>query len=95
MIRVGVIVIVAILSSATVLFACHLPRALFSPSDDIEQAIHLELQHVGKSVHCSLFGISNHILVEDLKNLVGQPGRNGDPCGCPPWNRSPPIARPC
>lgn len=46
------------------------PIALFSPYDDVEGAIHTELQKVGSSVHCSLYGISNKTLAGDLEALA-------------------------
>jgi phosphatidylserine/phosphatidylglycerophosphate/cardiolipin synthase-like enzyme len=46
------------------------PTALFSPYDDVEAAIHTELQKVASSVHCSLYGISNKTLAGDLEALA-------------------------
>jgi mitochondrial cardiolipin hydrolase len=46
------------------------PVALFSPYDDVQEAIHSELQKVNASVHCSLFGISNKTLAGDLEALA-------------------------
>ncbi len=41
----------------------------FSPYDDIEKVVHQELSLANRSVSCSLFGITNPKLVNDLVDL--------------------------
>jgi phosphatidylserine/phosphatidylglycerophosphate/cardiolipin synthase-like enzyme len=47
---------------------CNL-ASYFSPFDNIEAVIHKELMKAQKSVHCSLYGISNRSLEQDLIGL--------------------------
>ncbi len=44
-------------------------NSYFSPFDNIEDAVHAKLLLSKKSVHCSLFGISNEQLAQDLVTL--------------------------
>ena len=53
-----------VLSVSTV-WACEV-QPLFSPTDRVDDAIHAQLQHASKSVHCSLYGITNLRLANDL-----------------------------
>jgi len=53
-----------VLSVATV-WACEV-QPLFSPYDKIDDAIHTQLTQSRKSVHCSLYGITNLRLANDL-----------------------------
>jgi phosphatidylserine/phosphatidylglycerophosphate/cardiolipin synthase-like enzyme len=53
-----------VLSVSTV-WACEV-QPLFSPTDKVDDAIHAQLLHANKSVHCSLYGITNLRLANDL-----------------------------
>jgi len=53
-----------VLSVSTV-WACEV-QPLFSPNDKVDDAIHAQLQHANQSVHCSLYGITNLRLANDL-----------------------------
>ncbi len=46
-------------------WACEV-HPLFSPYDKVEDAIHAKLEGASKSVHCSLYGITNQRLANDL-----------------------------
>src|SRR3989454_9722096 len=46
-------------------WACEV-RPLFSPYDKVDDAIHAQLERASKSVHCSLYGITNLRLANDL-----------------------------
>jgi hypothetical protein len=54
--------------------ACDI-TTFFSPSDNIEAVIGRELIKAKKSVHCSLFGISNPNLAQNLIKQERWPGR--------------------
>jgi len=41
-------------------------QPLFSPYDNVEVAIHTQLKQASKSIHCSLYGITNQRLADDL-----------------------------
>ena len=51
--------------SVSTVWACEV-QPLFSPYDEVGEAIHAQLQGANKSIHCSLYGISNLRLAEDL-----------------------------
>jgi phosphatidylserine/phosphatidylglycerophosphate/cardiolipin synthase-like enzyme len=53
-----------VLAVSTV-WACEV-RPLFSPYDKVDDAIHAHLVQASKSVHCSLYGITNLRLANDL-----------------------------
>src|SRR2546427_768792 len=53
-----------VLAVATV-WACEV-QPLFSPYDKVDDAIHAKLVQANKSVHCSLYGITNLRLANDL-----------------------------
>jgi phosphatidylserine/phosphatidylglycerophosphate/cardiolipin synthase-like enzyme len=53
-----------VLSVSTV-WACE-AQPLFSPYDKVDDAIHTQLEGASKSVHCSLYGITNVRLANDL-----------------------------
>src|SRR5256712_7728698 len=53
-----------VLAVSTV-WACEV-RPLFSPYDKVDDAIHAQLERASKSVHCSLYGITNVRLANDL-----------------------------
>jgi phosphatidylserine/phosphatidylglycerophosphate/cardiolipin synthase-like enzyme len=46
-------------------WACEI-QPLFSPYDKVDDAIHTQLVRASKSVHCSLYGITNLRLANDL-----------------------------
>jgi phosphatidylserine/phosphatidylglycerophosphate/cardiolipin synthase-like enzyme len=46
-------------------WACEV-QPLFSPYDKVDDAIHAQLEQASKSVHCSLYGITNLRLANDL-----------------------------
>ena len=46
-------------------WACEV-QPLFSPYDKVDDAIHVQLEQASKSVHCSLYGITNLRLANDL-----------------------------
>jgi hypothetical protein len=46
-------------------WACEV-QSLFSPYDKVDDAIHARLGQASKSVHCSLYGITNQRLANDL-----------------------------
>ena len=46
-------------------WACEV-QPLFSPYDKVDDAIHTQLERASKSVHCSLYGITNLRLANDL-----------------------------
>src|SRR5256885_13528283 len=46
-------------------WACEV-QPLFSPYDKVDDAIHAQLVQASKSVHCSLYGITNLRLANDL-----------------------------
>jgi mitochondrial cardiolipin hydrolase len=46
-------------------WACEV-QPLFSPYDKVDDAIHAQLKQASKSVHCSLYGITNLRLANDL-----------------------------
>src|SRR5438128_8375026 len=46
-------------------WACEV-HPLFSPYDNVENAIHAQLEQSSKSIHCSLYGITNLRLANDL-----------------------------
>lgn len=62
------ILILIIWSSTAWADTCDI-ASFFSPFDDVEEVIHQELTKTKRTVHCSLFGISNPRLVQDLINL--------------------------
>jgi len=53
-----------VLAVSTV-WACEV-QPLFSPFDKVDDAIHAQLKQASKSVHCSLYGITNLRLANDL-----------------------------
>src|SRR2546430_16526906 len=53
-----------VLAVSTV-WACEV-QPLFSPYDKVDDAIHAQLVQASKSVHCSLYGITNLRLANDL-----------------------------
>jgi phosphatidylserine/phosphatidylglycerophosphate/cardiolipin synthase-like enzyme len=53
-----------VLAVSTV-WACEV-QPLFSPYDKVDDAIHAQLLQASKSVHCSLYGITNLRLANDL-----------------------------
>src|SRR5712692_899669 len=53
-----------VLAVSTV-WACEV-QPLFSPYDKVDDAIHAQLGQASKSVHCSLYGITNLRLANDL-----------------------------
>jgi phosphatidylserine/phosphatidylglycerophosphate/cardiolipin synthase-like enzyme len=65
---------VSLFYSVAIAIACS-EGVLFSSHDDIGLAIHLELQQVQTTAHCSLFGISNLELAADLA-VLGQSGKD-------------------
>ncbi len=46
-------------------WACEV-QPLFSPYDKVDDAIHAQLEKANQSVHCSLYGITNLRLADDL-----------------------------
>src|SRR2546428_6224172 len=54
----------SLLSISTV-WACEV-QPLFSPYDKVDGAIHVQLEKASKAVHCSLYGITNLRLANDL-----------------------------
>lgn len=53
-----------VLSVSTV-WACEV-QPLFSPYDKVDEAIHVQLKQASRTVHCSLYGITNLRLANDL-----------------------------
>ena len=53
------------LLSISTVWACEV-QPLFSPYDKVDDAIHAQLTQASKSVHCSLYGITNLRLANDL-----------------------------
>ena len=53
------------LLSISTVWACEV-QPLFSPYDKVDGAIHIQLEKASKSVHCSLYGITNLQLANDL-----------------------------
>src|SRR5437016_14483284 len=53
------------LFSISTVWACEV-QPLFSPYDKVDGAIHIQLERASKSVHCSLYGITNLRLANDL-----------------------------
>jgi len=53
------------LLSISTVWACEV-QPLFSPYDKVDEAIHAQLALASKSVHCSLYGITNQRLASDL-----------------------------
>jgi len=51
--------------SVSTTWACEV-QPLFSPYDKVDDAIHAQLERASKSVHCSLYGITNLRLANDL-----------------------------
>jgi phosphatidylserine/phosphatidylglycerophosphate/cardiolipin synthase-like enzyme len=51
--------------SVSTIWACEV-QPLFSPYDKIDDAIHAQLGQATQSIHCSLFGITNLRLTNDL-----------------------------
>jgi phosphatidylserine/phosphatidylglycerophosphate/cardiolipin synthase-like enzyme len=51
--------------SVSAVWACEV-QPLFSPYDKVDDAIHVQLKQASKSVHCSLYGITNLRLANDL-----------------------------
>src|SRR5712691_2514416 len=51
--------------AVSTVWACEV-QPLFSPYDKVDDAIHTKLEQAGKSVHCSLYGITNLRLANDL-----------------------------
>jgi phosphatidylserine/phosphatidylglycerophosphate/cardiolipin synthase-like enzyme len=59
------IVTLCFMLTAWPLWACDV-QPLFSPYDKVDEAIHARLKAAIKSVHCSLYGITNARLAADL-----------------------------
>src|SRR6266852_8706229 len=51
--------------AVSTVWACEV-QPLFSPYDKVDDAIHAQLEQSSKSVHCSLYGITNLRLANDL-----------------------------
>src|SRR5438309_2826596 len=51
--------------AVSTVWACEV-QPLFSPYDKVDDAIHTQLAQASKSVHCSLYGITNLRLANDL-----------------------------
>src|SRR5712691_5634263 len=51
--------------SVSTIWACEV-QPLFSPYDKVDDAIHAHLKQASQSVHCSLYGITNLRLANDL-----------------------------
>src|SRR5438309_2185770 len=51
--------------AVSTVWACEV-QPLFSPYDKVDDAIHTQLAQTNKSVHCSLYGITNKRLASDL-----------------------------
>src|SRR2546425_11009007 len=62
--RTFIITLWFLLAVSTV-WACEV-QPLFSPYDKVDDAIHAQLMQASKSVHCSLYGITNRRLANDL-----------------------------
>src|SRR5256712_634112 len=53
------------LLAVSTVWACEV-QPLFSPYDKVDDAIHAQLKQASKSIHCSLYGITNQRLASDL-----------------------------
>ncbi len=51
--------------AVSTVWACEV-RPLFSPYDKVDDAIQAQLEQASKSVHCSLYGITNRRLANEL-----------------------------
>jgi mitochondrial cardiolipin hydrolase len=51
--------------AVSTVWACEV-QPLFSPYDKVDDAIHAQLGQASKSIHCSLYGITNLRLADDL-----------------------------